>query len=134
MTLERDTSIQSVPKFYTVPEAARVLRVDPATVYRAIRDGEFPAVRLRSRYVIPVRAVERLAAEAAASLACVDVADLADTYRSVPAGRPADPGSVAGGCVCGAAVEPGESTCRKCRARARWARRRMPRDESHVDR
>ncbi|MGH3570815.1 MAG: helix-turn-helix domain-containing protein, partial [Pseudonocardiaceae bacterium] len=31
------------PAFYTVPEAARVLRVTPATIYRAIRDDAFPA-------------------------------------------------------------------------------------------
>jgi excisionase family DNA binding protein len=41
------------PAFYTVPEAARVLRVTPATIYRAIREDAFPAVRIRTRYVIP---------------------------------------------------------------------------------
>jgi excisionase family DNA binding protein len=40
------------PAFYTVPEAARILRVTPATLYRAIRDDAFPAVRIRTRYVI----------------------------------------------------------------------------------
>jgi excisionase family DNA binding protein len=53
------------PAFYTVPEAARILRVTPATLYRAIRDDAFPAVRIRTRYVIPASAVDRLAAEAA---------------------------------------------------------------------
>lgn len=67
----------TAPKFYTVPEAARVLRVDPATVYRAIRANEFPAVRVRGRYVVPARAIERVAAEAAASATCVDIAALA---------------------------------------------------------
>jgi excisionase family DNA binding protein len=65
------------PTFYTVPEAARILRVDPATIYRAIRANEFPAVRVRARYVVPARAVERIAAEAARTGACVDVAHLA---------------------------------------------------------
>jgi WhiB family redox-sensing transcriptional regulator len=46
------------PTFYTVAEAARLLRVDPATIYRAIREDAFPAVRVRSRYVIPVAAVD----------------------------------------------------------------------------
>jgi hypothetical protein len=27
-------------------------------------------------------------------------------------------------CACGARRDPGKSLCRKCRARARWARRR----------
>ncbi|MBJ7603122.1 MAG: helix-turn-helix domain-containing protein [Candidatus Dormibacteraeota bacterium] len=70
------------PAFYTVPEAARVLRVTPATIYRAIRDDAFPAVRIRTRYVIPAAAVERLAAEAAESGGCVDVAQMAAQRRT----------------------------------------------------
>jgi hypothetical protein len=37
------------PAFYTVREAVRILCVDPATLYRAIRDDAFPAVRIRTR-------------------------------------------------------------------------------------
>src|SRR5918998_2592703 len=70
------------PAFYTVPEAARVLRVTPATIYRAIRDDAFPAVRIRTRYVIPATAVDRLAAEAAESGGCVDVAQMAAQRRT----------------------------------------------------
>ena len=68
--------------FYTVPEAARVLRVTPATIYRAIREDAFPAVRIRTRYVIPASAVDRLAAEAAESGGCVDVAQMAAQRRT----------------------------------------------------
>jgi excisionase family DNA binding protein len=67
--------------FYTVPEAARVLRVDPKTLYRAIRDDAFPAVRLRTRYVVPARAVEALAQLAAESGGVVDVAQMAAERR-----------------------------------------------------
>jgi excisionase family DNA binding protein len=67
------------PAFYTVPEAARVLRVTPATIYRAIRDDAFPAVRIRTRYVIPASAVDRLAAEFGG---CVDVAQMAAQRRT----------------------------------------------------
>jgi excisionase family DNA binding protein len=70
------------PAFYTVPEAARVLRVTPATIYRAIREDAFPAVRIRTRYVIPASAVDRLASEAAESGGCVDVAQLAAQRRT----------------------------------------------------
>ncbi|MGH3866967.1 MAG: helix-turn-helix domain-containing protein [Pseudonocardiaceae bacterium] len=70
------------PAFYTVPEAARVLRVTPATLYRAIRDDAFPAVRIRTRYVIPAAAVDRLATEAAESGGCVDVAQMAAQRRT----------------------------------------------------
>ena len=53
------------PSFYTVAETARLLRVDPATIYRAIREDAFPAVRVRARYVIPAAAVEQMAEQAA---------------------------------------------------------------------
>ena len=72
----RELTHPTAPRFYTVPEAARVLRVDPATVYRAIRANEFPAVRIRARYLVPVEAVERLATLAAESGTCIDVARL----------------------------------------------------------
>jgi excisionase family DNA binding protein len=69
------------PIFYTVAEAASLLRVDRATLYRAIRDDGFPAVRVRSRYVIPAMAVERLVADAIESGGCVDVAAVAAGRR-----------------------------------------------------
>jgi excisionase family DNA binding protein len=69
------------PVFYTVAEAASLLRVDRATLYRAIREDAFPAVRVRSRYVIPAVAVERMAADAAESGGCIDVAAIAAGRR-----------------------------------------------------
>jgi excisionase family DNA binding protein len=79
-----DSTNQSAtsPAFYTVAEAARILRVTPATIYRAIREDAFPAVRIRTRYVVPASAVDRLAAEAAESGGCVDVAQLAAQRRT----------------------------------------------------
>jgi excisionase family DNA binding protein len=67
--------------FYTVAETARLLRVDPATIYRAIREDAFPAIRVRSRYVVPAAAVEQLAAQAAETGGCVDVAAVAAERR-----------------------------------------------------
>jgi excisionase family DNA binding protein len=69
------------PVFYTVAEAAELLRVDRTTLYRAIREDAFPAVRVRTRYVIPAAAVEQMAAEAAATGTCVDVAAIARGRR-----------------------------------------------------
>jgi excisionase family DNA binding protein len=77
----QDNAVAVRPIFYTVAEAASLLRVDRATIYRAIREDAFPAVRVRSRYVIPAVAVERLAADAAESGGCVDVAAIAAGYR-----------------------------------------------------
>jgi excisionase family DNA binding protein len=70
------------PAFYTVREAARILRVGPSTLYRAIREGAFPAVRLRTRYVIPAVALERLLAEATESGTVVDPARMAAEKRT----------------------------------------------------
>ena len=78
---EHETTAVPRPTFYTVAEAARLLRVDPKTIYRAIREDAFPAVRVRSRYVIPAVAVEQMATEAASSGACVDVAAIAAARR-----------------------------------------------------
>jgi excisionase family DNA binding protein len=70
------------PAFYTVREAAQILRVDPATLYRAIREDAFPAVRVRTRYVVPAAALDQLVTEAAVSGGCVDVARLAAERRT----------------------------------------------------
>jgi excisionase family DNA binding protein len=69
------------PTFYTVAETARLLRVDPATIYRAIREDAFPAVRIRSRYIIPAAAVDQMAEQAAQTGSCVDVAGIATARR-----------------------------------------------------
>jgi len=70
------------PTFYTVSEAARIMRCNPSTLYRAIREDAFPAVRVRTRYVVPAAAVDQLAAEAAESGGCVDVAQMAADRRT----------------------------------------------------
>ena len=62
------------PMFYTVSEVAEILRVDPATIYRSIRANAFPAIRIRSRYVVSASAVVEMAAEASRSGGCLDLA------------------------------------------------------------
>src|SRR5690349_7386530 len=73
--------VEDRPTFYTVAEAAHLLRVDPATIYRAIRADAFPAVRVRSRYVIPAVAMDQMAEQAATTGGCVDVAAIAAERR-----------------------------------------------------
>lgn len=70
------------PAFYTVREAAQILRVDRATLYRAIRDDAFPVVKLRSRYVVPAAALAALITQAAESGTCIDVAQMAAERRT----------------------------------------------------
>jgi len=80
---------------YTIPEAAALCSVSPEHLYRLVRSGMFPALRLarggeKGRYVIPARAVEQLLNEATDANACVDVATSATML-------PLDHGDAAGG-------------------------------------
>jgi excisionase family DNA binding protein len=70
------------PAFYTVREAATILRCNANTLYRAIHDDAFPAVRIRNRFVVPAAAVEQLAQQALETGSCVDVAAIAAERRT----------------------------------------------------
>jgi excisionase family DNA binding protein len=70
----RPGSLNAPRRWYSVAEVAQMLGMGQMTVYRAIHAGEFPAVRIRGRYVIPAKALEALeeAAVAASSLVAVE--------------------------------------------------------------
>lgn len=55
-----DNSGNRAPLFYTVPDAARLMQTAPVTLYRAIRNGEFPAMRIGRRVVVPAKAIEAM--------------------------------------------------------------------------
>lgn len=76
-----NTKQSATPAFYTVGEVAEILRVNPVTLYRAIRDDAFPAVRIRTRYVVPAAALNELIAEVTASGGCVDIAEVVAKRR-----------------------------------------------------
>lgn len=56
-------------RFFTVAEAAELMGLSEPTVYRAIRAGEFPAIKIRGRYVVPARAIDEMEASALATVA-----------------------------------------------------------------
>lgn len=62
------------PRFYSVAEVARMLGTAPVTLYRAIREGEFPAVRIRGRLIVPAKAIEAMADLAVTEQTTVDAA------------------------------------------------------------
>ena len=70
------------PAFYTVREAAKLLRVGQATLYRAIREGAFPAVRVRSRYVVPAVALHKMITDATESGTCIDLNRMTAEHRT----------------------------------------------------
>jgi excisionase family DNA binding protein len=63
------SSLPSPPTFYDVQNVADMFRMSRMTVYRAIRSGELPAVRIRGRWLVPARVVDALIANAEAALA-----------------------------------------------------------------
>ena len=79
------------PAFLTVDEVAELLRVDAVTIYRAIRAGEFPAVKIRKRYVIPRRALELLIEDVMVSGSCVDTATWASSQHASAGAQPGIP-------------------------------------------
>lgn len=62
------------PRFYSVAETAALLGTSEMTVYRAITSGEFPAVKIRGRWIVPAKAIDEIESAAMASGA-VDTAD-----------------------------------------------------------
>ena len=60
--------------FLSVAEAAQACRVSGMTLYRAIQAGEFPAVRIRGRIIVPGQVLQAMA-EAAMETGLVDAAD-----------------------------------------------------------
>ena len=63
------------PRFYSVGEVAAILGLSPMTIYRAIADGEFPALKIRGRVIVPANAVEQMIEAATADGTLVDAAD-----------------------------------------------------------
>ncbi len=56
-------------RFFTAAEAAELMNLSEPTVYRAIRAGEFPAIKVRGRYVVPAKAIDEMEASALATVA-----------------------------------------------------------------
>jgi excisionase family DNA binding protein len=47
-------------RFLTVTETARMLGTSDMTLYRAINAGQFPAVRIRGRLIVPMQAIDEI--------------------------------------------------------------------------
>jgi predicted DNA-binding transcriptional regulator AlpA len=76
------------PRFYSVADTARIFGVSEMTVYRAIRDAQFPAVRIMGRLIVPAKAIESMADAAVVSGALVDAADWVVSNSSPEQGTP----------------------------------------------
>ncbi len=58
---------QPRPRFFSIEEAAAALGLSYSTLYRAIRAGEFPGIKVRGRYVVPAKAIDDLESSALSS-------------------------------------------------------------------
>ncbi len=66
---------QEQRRFYSVAEVARMFGMSSMTVYRAIADGEFPAVKIRGRLIVPAKSLDAMVEAATSTQAAVDSAD-----------------------------------------------------------
>ena len=67
--------------FLTVKEAAGELRLDESTLYRHLREGRFPGVKVGGRYLVPAAVIEELAAGAMDAGHCVDIGEWTGRWR-----------------------------------------------------
>lgn len=89
------------PAFYNVAETAEITGLDESTLYRHLRQGKFPGIKIGGRYVVPHAVLERLIADVLATGRCVDVAEWTDQWlteqRAMAAEQERRLGLVAGG-------------------------------------
>lgn len=64
-------------RFHSVAETAALIGVSPLTVYRAVRSGEMPAVKLRGRWLVPVAAVDAMVTGALSAASSLNPAGVA---------------------------------------------------------
>lgn len=64
------------PRFYSVPEVARLCGTSAMTIYRAIDAGEFPAIRIRGRWIVPAKAIDEIEAAAMNHYEAVDISGI----------------------------------------------------------
>jgi len=66
------TPTVDIPRFYSVSQVAQMLGMSTMTLYRAISAGEFPAVRIRGRLIVPAKALDEMADSAIAERTVID--------------------------------------------------------------
>jgi excisionase family DNA binding protein len=67
-------------RFFSVAQTARMFGMSEMTLYRAIHAGQFPAVRIRGRFIVPAKAIEHMVDAAVAR------GELVDAQAWVPSG------------------------------------------------
>ncbi len=68
--------------YFSVAEVARLFGMSEMTVYRAIGAGEFPAIKIRGRLIVPARAIDAMTDAAVRDQTLVDAADWVPAQRA----------------------------------------------------
>jgi len=71
----------SRPSFYTAAETAQILRLDESTLYRHLRNGSFPGLKIGGRYVVPGAVLDRLIEDVLVTGRCVDLGGWTEKWR-----------------------------------------------------
>jgi excisionase family DNA binding protein len=82
--MSSETSSQpaaSRPSFYTAAETAEILRLDESTLYRHLRNGTFPGLKIGGRYVVPGAVLDRLVDDVLVTGRCVDLGGWTREWR-----------------------------------------------------
>ena len=74
--VEGDAPSTARPTFYSIAATARMLGMSQMTLRRAIQDGQFPAVRIRGRVIIPAKAIDAMTDNAIDNTCLIDAASL----------------------------------------------------------
>lgn len=53
-------SVNEPPRFLTVPETAKILRLHEMTIYRMLKKGQIPRARVGGRWRIPADVCDRI--------------------------------------------------------------------------
>lgn len=68
-------------KMLSVGEVAKLFGMSPMTIYRAIQANQFPAIKIRGRYVIPAKAIDAMVEAAIKEQRPVDAMDFVVTRK-----------------------------------------------------
>ena len=72
----------ATPAFYTAPETAVIFRIDDSTIYRHLRNGTFPGIKIGGRYIVPGAVIDRLVADVLATGRCIDLDGWTQHWRN----------------------------------------------------
>lgn len=67
-------------RFCGVADAADLFGVSEMTLYRAIHAGQFPAIRIMGRFIVPLKAIEAMEDAAVERHVLVDAAEWIDPF------------------------------------------------------